>query len=238
MKNLLKYELYRLWYSHTLLYAMLICIPLAIISQLVIAGNPQSPAIYGMAFEFFVPQMLVIVVPTLFIAREQKKGIIKTSLLCGQNRIKVFFAKTLIYYFAIFIVFLFYILLLTFINAKGLHIQVIDNENSIIYFLRCTSIGLSYCIMLSTILLTVSIIFKNSTITVVSGIILFCINFFMQATVDWRIADKIVPSAMIEKLMMKTNDMAIMINFILMIILTTTITYIVSFIVFFKRNYK
>lgn len=238
MKNLLKYETYRLWYSYTLLYAILFCFPLAIISQLVIAGNPQSPAIYGMAFEFFVPQMLVIVVPALFIAREQKKGLIKTSLLCGQNRIKVFFSKTIIYYFTVIFVCLFYVLLLTLFNAKGLHIQIIDNENSVVYCFRCISIGLSYCVMLSTLLLLISIVFKNPIITIISGMVLFFINFFMQATIDWRIADKIVASTMIESLMMKTMDIAVITNYILLITLTTIIAYIASLIVFFKRNYK
>lgn len=157
-----------------------------------------------------------VAVPTLFIAREQKKGIIKTSLLCGHSRVKVFLAKTTIYYFAVILVCLFYIFLLKLINVKGLSLQVIDNEHSAIYFLRCSSIGFSYCIMLSTLLLSVSIIFKNPSVTVVSGIILFCIDFFMQAT----------------------DDAAVMTSFILTVTLTTIIAYAVSLIVFYKRDYK
>lgn len=179
-----------------------------------------------------------VAVPTLFIAREQKKGIIKTSLLCGHSRVKVFLAKTTIYYFAVILVFLFYIFLLKLINVKGLSLQVIDNEHSAIYFLRCSSIGFSYCIMLSTLLLSVSIIFKNPSVTVVSGIILFCIDFFMQAMVDWRVADRIVPSAMLEAVMTKTDDAAVMTSFILTVTLTTIIAYAVSLIVFYKRDYK
>ena len=68
--------------------------------------------------------------------------------------------------------------------------------------------------------------------------VLFFINFFMQATIDWRIADKIVASTMIESLMMKTMDIAVITNYILLITLTTIIAYIASLIVFFKRNYK
>ena len=121
---------------------------------------------------------------------------------------------------------------------KGLSLQVIDNEHSAIYFLRCSSIGFSYCIMLSTLLLSVSIIFKNPSVTVVSGIILFCIDFFMQAMVDWRVADRIVPSAMLEAVMTKTDDAAVMTSFILTVTLTTIIAYAVSLIVFYKRDYK
>ena len=92
--------------------------------------------------------------------------------------------------------------------------------------------------MLSTLLLSVSIIFKNPSVTVASGIILFCIDFFMQAMVDWRVADRIVPSAMLEAVMTKTDDAAVMTSFILTVTLTTIIAYAVSLIVFYKRDYK
>lgn len=238
MRKLLKFEIYRLWYSYALLYSMLFCIPLAVVSQLVVAANPQSPVIYGYAFEFFVPQMLVIVVPALFIAREQQKGRIKTSLLCGQSRIKIFISKTLIYYLAVIFVVLFYVLLLTLINAKGLSIKDIGEESSFEYFLRCVSIGLSYCIMLATILLLTSITFKNPIITIISGIFLFLIDFFMQSTVDWRVADKIVPSAMVSELMTKTDDATVIASYVMTVVITTLITYVISMIVFLKRNYK
>lgn len=238
MKKLLKFEIYRLWCSYALVYSILFCIPLAIISQLVVAANPQSPVIYGYAFEFFVPQMLVLTVPVLSIAREQQKGLIKTALLCGQSRIKVFLAKTIVYYLAIIFVVLFYILLLTFFNAKGLSVHSVGAESSFEYFLRCVSIGLSYCIALASLLLFIGIAFKSPLITMASGLIFYFIDFLMQSTVDWRVADKVVLSAMVNELMTKTTDMAVIASYVMTVVLTTLIAYVISMIVFLKKNYK
>ena len=156
----------------------------------------------------------------------------------NNNRIKIFISKTLIYYLAVIFVVLFYVLLLTLINAKGLSIKDIGEESSFEYFLRCVSIGLSYCIMLATILLLTSITFKNPIITIISGIFLFLIDFFMQSTVDWRVADKIVPSAMVNELMTKTDDATVIASYVMTVVITTLITYVISMIVFLKRNYK
>ena len=238
MKNLLKYEWYRLLYSYTLIYACLICFPLACITTFVIAGAPQSPAIYGLAFEFFIPQFLVLVIPIVFIADEQHRGSIKTQLLSGEKRYKIFFAKTLVYYFALFIVFIVYLLIISLMNAKGLGVKIFHNENTFVYFLRCASVGFAYCFMLSTILLFISVFLKKPILTAISDIILFLMEFLLKGVIDWRIADKIVPSLMIEQLIAQTSEVSIIAVFTSLIIFVSFICYILSLIIFCKQTYK
>lgn len=60
----------------------------------------------------------------------------------------------------------------------------------------------------------------------------------MQSTVDWRVADKIVPSAMVNELMTKTDDVTVIASYVMTVVITTLITYVISMIVFLKRNYK
>ena len=238
MKNLLKYEFYKLKYSYSLIYASLICILLSCVTNFVIAGAPQSPIVYSMAFEFFIPQLLVFSIPSLFIANGIRNGKIKTELLCGAKRPLIFFAKTIVYYFALFVIFNFYILLLTFMNIKDIGVQLINGENSFLFFLRSASIGFAYCFMLSTILLFISVLFTSPTLTSIGSFILFLIEFLAKSTIDWRIADRIVPSLMIEQLILKNADINTIIGFSLMIFLVTVIFYILSIIIYCKKSYK
>ena len=71
-----------------------------------------------------------------------------------------------------------------------------------------------------------------------SGLIFYFIDFLMQSTVDWRVADKVVLSAMVNELMTKTTDMAVIASYVMTVVLTTLIAYVISMIVFLKRNYK
>lgn len=238
MTNLLKFELNRLWYSYALFYAIPLCIFAACITQFVVAGNPQSPAVFGMSFEFFIPHLLIVTVPTVYVAKGQQKGIVRTSLLSGQNRYKIFVSKALVYFSAIFIVLIFYIILVSLMNAKGMQLQKIADENSFVYFLKCASIGFSYCFMLSSLLFLIAIAFGNAIICLLADLVLFLIDFIMKSTLDWRVSDKIVPSAIMEAIMNDSTDKTIIIHFTLMVIITFFIALFISMVVFRYRNYK
>lgn len=238
MKKLLKYEWYRLIYSYALIYACLICIPLACITNFLIAGAPESPHVYGLAFEFYIPQMLAITVPAVFIANGLKKGKIKTELLSGEKRYKIFISKSILFYLAAFIVFNVYIILLTLFNVKGIGIQTIYGENSFVYFLRCASVGFAYYFMISTVLMLVAVLFKSSTLTVIGGISMFLFEFLLRGTVDSDISDKVVPSLIIEQLVAKSADTAVVVGFSLMVVIISVLSYVSAMSVYCKRDYK
>lgn len=238
MKKLLRYEYHKLLYSYSLVYAAIVCIIAACITNFLIAGAPQSPYVYGVAYEFYVPQIISAAVPTVFIADGIRGGKIKTELLSGEKRYKIFIAKSLICFLAQFIVVAFYLLVLTLLNVKGIGEELMTGENSFVYFLRCASIGTTYCFMLSTVLIFASVLFRNPLITITADIILIIIEFMLKSTIDWRIADRIVPSLMIEQLIQKTCDKFVALNFSLMIVVTTILFYILSLIIYCRKNYK
>lgn len=238
MRRLLKYEWLKLRYSYSMIYACLICILSACITNFVIAGVPQSPFIYSVAFEFYIPQMLVFIIPSLFIAGGLRNGKVKTELLSGEKRYKIFIAKTIIYYFALFIIVNVYLLLLTFMNIKGIGIQVINGENSFVYFLRCASVGFVYCFMLSSILLFVSVLFKNPILTAIGSLVLFLIELLLKNVIDLHIADKIIPSLIVEQIIFKNSDATVIAIFVSMIVFVSSVSNVLSLMVYCHRNYK
>jgi|GEM_PF-2814404 membrane protein len=237
MKRIFKYEYYKLFHSYSWVYAILICIVAACITNYVIAGAPQSSYVYGVAFEYFIPQLILAAIP-IFIASGLRGGKIKIELLSGEKRYKLFIAKTLVYYFTQFIVVNIYLLVLTFLNIKGVGQATINGENSFVYFLRSASIGMTYCFMLSTVLLFVSVLFRNPIVTIIADIILIVIEFVLKSTVDWRVADKVVPSLIIEQMIKKTNDKLVILSFTLMIVVISVSFYISSLLAYCKRDYK
>ena len=236
MKRIFKYEYYKLFHSYSWVYAILICIVAACITNYVIAGAPQSSYVYGVAFEYFIPQLILAAIP-IFIASGLRGGKIKIEFLSGEKRYKLFIAKTLVYYFTQFIVVNIYLLVLTFLNIKGVGQATINGENSFVYFLRSASIGMTYCFMLSTVLLFVSVLFRNPIVTIIADIILIVIEFVLKSTVDWRV-DKVVPSLIIEQMIKKTNDKLVILSFTLMIVVISVSFYISSLLAYCKRNYK
>lgn len=72
--------------------------------------------------------------------------------------------------------------------------------------------------MLSTVLLFVSVLFRNQIVTIIADIALIVIEFVLKSTVDWRVADKVVPSLIIGQMIHKTNDKLVILSFTLMIV--------------------
>lgn len=237
MKRIFKYEYYKLFHSYSWAFAILVCIFAACITNYVIAGEPRSPYVYGVAFDYFIPQLILAAIP-IYIASGLRGGKIKIELLSGEKRYKLFIAKTIVYYFTQFIVVNIYLLVLTFLNIKGVGQATINGENSFIYFLRSASIGMTYCFMLSTVLLFVSVLFRNPIVTIIADIVLIVIEFVLKSTVDWRVADKVVPSLIIEQMIQKTNDKLVILSFTLMIVVISVSFYISSLLAYCKRDYK
>lgn len=237
MKRIFKYEYYKLFHSYSWVFAILVCIFAACITNFVIAGEPRSPYVYGVAFDYFIPQLILAAIP-IYIASGLRSGKIKIELLSGEKRYKLFIAKTIVYYFTQFIVVNIYLLVLTFLNIKGVGQATINGENSFVFFLRSASIGMTYCFMLSTVLLFVSVLFRNPIVTIIADIVLIVIEFVLKSTVDWRVADKVVPSLIIEQMIQKTNDKLVILSFTLMIVVISVSFYISSLLAYCKRDYK
>ena len=238
MKDLLRYEISRLWYSKTLLYSFLVCIPATLIGWALIGGRPGVPQAYNTAFEFFIPQLLVFLVPALFIAREQRGGMAKISLLSGKSRIQVFTAKALVYYLAITLTFCFYLALIALMNA-GVVSRFKPEPNGFVYFLRYVSVGYAYCIAISSVLLAVAFLFRNPLVSVVSGFGLFVIDFILMSSgMPGRIADIIVPSLLVQQLMTSHPSADAVLSFTLMTVLLTLLGNAAALLVILKKNYK
>lgn len=63
-------------------------------------------------------------------------------------------------------------------------------------------------------------------------------EFVLKSTVDWRVADKVVPSLIIEQMIQKTNDKLVILSFTLMIVVISVSFYISSLLAYCKRDYK
>lgn len=238
MKALLRYEISRLWYSRTLIYAFLVCIPTTLIGWAISGGRPGVPQAYNTAFEFFIPQLLVFLVPALFIAREQRGGIAKTSLLSGKNRIRIFSAKAVVYYFAITLTFCFYLALVALMNA-GVTSRFKPEPNGFVYFLRYVSVGYAYCLALASILLAVAVVFRNALVSAIAGLALFIIDFvLMSSDIPGRITQYIVPSLLIQNLMTSHPSDKVVLSFTLITALLTLLGNAVAFAVFVKKDFK
>lgn len=196
------------------------------------------PQAYNTAFEFFIPQLLVFLVPALFIAREQRGGIAKTSLLSGKNRIRIFSAKAVVYYFAITLTFCFYLALVALMNA-GVTSRFKPEPNGFVYFLRYVSVGYAYCLALASILLAVAVVFRNALVSAIAGLALFIIDFvLMSSDIPGRITQYIVPSLLIQNLMTSHPSDKVVLSFTLITVLLTLLGNAVAFAVFVKKDFK
>lgn len=211
------------------------CIVAACITNFVIAGAPQSACVYGVAFEHYIPQMVLIAVPTTYIAAELHKEQTNAILPYCEKRYAIFIVKSVIYYVAQFIVVNIYLLVLTLFNINGIT-QQINGEIAIVYFLRSTSIGMAYCFMLSTILLLVSVLSRDTIATIIGDIVLTVVGMVLKSTVNWRISNKCIPCLMMEQLIDKTNNSQIIIRFSLSVIIISIISYISALLIYCNRD--
>lgn len=237
MKKIIKHEHLQFIYSYSLAFSIPICIIAACITNFVIAGAPQSAYVYGVAFEHYIPQMILVTVPTTYIAAGLHKEQTNAELPYSEKRYAVFIAKSVIYYVAQFIVINIYLLVLTLFNINGIT-QQINGEMAILYFLRSTSIGIAYCFMLSTILFLVSISFRNTVTTIIADIALTIVGMILKSTVNWRVANKVIPCLMMEQLIDKTNNNQIIIRFSLSVIIISIMLYISALLIYCNRDNK
>lgn len=238
MRKTLRYELYRLHLSNALYYSLFACILVSFITHYVIAGKMESPMVYGVCFEFITPYMLVMLLPGLFIGSELRGGRIKNILLSANSRNAIYFSKMIIYNIAICIIILFYLLIMTFWNIKGLGLQEVDGMNSFVYFLRCFGIGSLFCITVAAVLFLFATIAKNAIIPIVSALGMFFLDMILSANLKWAVAEKIVPSIILQNMMDIDPPKSTVITFFVATVLITVISYGLSLLIFKRRTYK
>ncbi len=174
----------------------------------------------------------------IFIGCEFRGGRIKNTLLSANSRESIYFSKVIVYNIVICIIILFYLLIMTLWNIKGLGLQEIEGMSSFLYFLRCFGIGLLFCITISAVLFLFATIAKNAVIPIVGALGMFFLDLILYANLEWAVAVKIVPSIIIQNMMDINPPKSTVITFFVSTTLIIVISYALSLLIFKRRAYK
>ncbi|SHI71282.1 ABC-2 type transport system permease protein [Clostridium cavendishii DSM 21758] len=181
MINLIKVELYKLKTSKTFLAVIFLSVLQSILCPIIFSQTMTGKQVLITVFEtqdvigFF---MLVGLFTAFYIADEFSSKYIKNLIVYGHRRRDILMAKIIVYYIGITIISLISPILITiintFINGYGEAITL----NTLMFIIRVFMLMLLVYIGLSSIAVLIAVICKNSTLVIISLIVLDSINRF------------------------------------------------------------